>query len=157
VTAEAEHAADPMAEALAARRGNALKLVAEKDIPEKVVIKALADEYQPSELPHRKIVLTLARAVKDSPLAGAFHADPTTLCQGCHHNSPPSVKPPRCASCHGKPFTDGGRPGLKAAYHNQCMGCHTAMGIDQPAAANSLGLDKPTPAATDCTGCHKKK
>jgi hypothetical protein len=118
----------------------------DEDIPETVEIKALSKQYQPVKLPHRKIVQTLVKNLKDSKLAGSFHRDPGTICQGCHHNSPVAKKPPACASCHGQPF-DGRnlfKPGLQAAYHLQCMECHKDMGIEKP-------------VATNCTGCHKEK
>jgi len=117
------------------------------DIPEKVVIKSMVNEYEASEMPHRKIVLKLAENIKDSKMSGVFHADPGTLCQACHHNGQPGAKkPPKCVNCHGKPFDDKqpGRPGLKAAYHGQCMGCHKAMALKKP-------------LNTDCVGCHKEK
>jgi hypothetical protein len=111
-----------------------------------VEIKALSKQYEPAKLPHRKIVQTLVKNLKDSKLAGSFHRDLGTVCQGCHHNSPLSKKPPACASCHGQPF-DGRnlfKPGLQAAYHLQCMECHKDMGTEKP-------------VATNCTGCHKEK
>lgn len=116
------------------------------DIPEKVIIKSLAYEYEPVELPHRKIIHALMKNIEDNKLASYFHRENGTLCQGCHHNSPAAKKPPSCASCHGVPFDENNilRPGLKAAYHRQCIECHDAMGIEKP-------------AATDCTGCHRKK
>ncbi len=116
------------------------------DIPEKVVIDELVDQYKPVDLPHRKIVQTLADNIKDNKLAKYFHSDVGTICQGCHHNSPLSTKPPKCGSCHGRPFDPDQplRPGLMAAYHSQCMECHKEMGIKKP-------------VATDCVGCHKKK
>jgi hypothetical protein len=118
----------------------------DEDIPETVEIKALSKQYEPAKLPHRKIVQTLVKNLKDSKLAGYLHRDPGTICQGCHHNSPVAKKPPACASCHGQPF-DGRnlfKPGLQAAYHLQCMECHKDMGIEKP-------------VATNCTGCHKEK
>jgi hypothetical protein len=138
--------ADQLAAQLLADRTPTTGTVAEKDIPETVTIKSLSDKYKPAEMPHRKIVLALAAGVKDSKLAAYFHTNPATLCQGCHHNSPPSTKPPLCSSCHGKPFDEQNpyRPGLMAAYHQQCMGCHKAMGLQKP-------------ASRDCTACHKEK
>jgi hypothetical protein len=117
-----------------------------EEIPETVEIKSLSKQYEAARMPHRKIVQALVKPLADSRLAGAFHRDPGTVCQGCHHNSPAAKKPPTCASCHGRPF-DGRnltRPGLQAAYHLQCMECHRVMGVEKP-------------AATDCTGCHKDK
>jgi hypothetical protein len=138
--------ADQLAAQMLADRTPTKETIAEKDIPETVTIKSLSNKYKPAEMPHRKIVLALMAGVKDSKLAAYFHTNPATLCQGCHHNSPPSKKPPLCSSCHGKPFDKQNpyRPGLMAAYHQQCMGCHKAMGIQKP-------------ASRDCTACHKKK
>lgn len=116
----------------------------EKDVPEKVVIKVMMDQYEAVELPHRKIVSKLVANLEGNKMAAFYHAEKGTLCQGCHHNSPTSVQPPKCITCHGKPFDENNlnRPGLLAAYHQQCMTCHERMGIEKPAG---------------CTGCHKKK
>ncbi|MCU0560159.1 MAG: cytochrome c family protein [Desulfobacterales bacterium] len=115
-------------------------------IPEEVLIKALSNKYEPVKLPHRKIVHALQKNLAGSKLASYFHPAPGTLCQGCHHHSPVSAKPPACASCHGRSFDERNlfKPGLQAAYHLQCFECHAAMGIEKP-------------VATDCTGCHKAK
>ena len=32
--------------------------------------------------------------------AAYFHRDPGTICQACHHHSPPAKEPPRCSNCH---------------------------------------------------------
>ncbi len=119
---------------------------ADEEIPENVEIKVLSRTYEGAKLPHRRIVKALAKGAAESRLAAAFHRDPGTLCQGCHHHSPVAKKPPACASCHAQPFDPRhpGRPGLQAAYHLQCMECHRHMGIEKP-------------VATDCTGCHKEK
>lgn len=114
-----------------------------QDVPEKVLIGVIADEYKAVELPHRKIVESLDKAMFENALAQSFHKDVTTMCQGCHHNSPASLTPPKCASCHSAGDAPGsdGRPPLKVAYHNQCMGCHSAIKLEKP-------------ANTDCVGCH---
>jgi hypothetical protein len=119
---------------------------ADEEVPESVEIKSLSKQYEPAKLPHRKIVQALVKNIKDSKIAGYFHRDPGTVCQGCHHNSPVSKKPPACASCHSRPFDERNlaRPGLQAAYHLQCMECHRVMGLEKP-------------SATACTGCHKEK
>ena len=93
-----------------------------------------------------RIVLKLAESLRGNKLAEYFHADSTTLCQGCHHNSPASTKPPQCASCHGKTSEalNLTRPGLMAAYHQQCIQCHDKMGLEKP-------------ASRDCTACHAKR
>ena len=118
----------------------------DQDIPETVIIKALSDKYEPVKLPHRKIVTSMVGKIKTNQLANFFHYENGTVCQGCHHNSPAAKNPPKCVSCHSKPFNakDPFKPGLIAAYHRQCMECHKAMGIAKP-------------VSTDCTACHKKK
>lgn len=121
-------------------------MVSDELIPEKVTIKAMVDKYEGALFPHRKIIHKLASGIKENKMADFFHRGKTTLCMGCHHNSPASTHPPKCASCHGKPFktAQDGRPGLKGAYHGQCITCHQVMKIEKP-------------AATDCTKCHKKR
>jgi hypothetical protein len=115
-------------------------------IPETVTIKSLVDQYEGAVLPHRKIVLKLVEGMKDNRLAAYFHNDPATLCQGCHHHSPASAKPPQCGSCHGRSSEalNLTRPGLMAAYHQQCIQCHDKMGLEKP-------------ASRDCTACHAKR
>jgi hypothetical protein len=130
---------------LASRRVTT-EVYSDEEIPEVVSIKFLSDKYEAVKLPHRKIVNKLVDNIKDNKLAGYFHGQKGTICQGCHHNSPVSPKPPECASCHGQPFNekDPFKPGLMAAYHTQCMDCHKRMGIAEP-------------VATHCTACHREK
>lgn len=134
------------AEELVSARSTTMPLYSMEDIPETVKIGALSDKFEASEMPHRKIIKTLLAATAGSKMAASFHTDPGTFCQGCHHNSPVSKTPPKCQSCHGKPFetAKGDRPGLKAAYHQQCMGCHTAMKLEKP-------------KATACKECHAQR
>ncbi len=115
----------------------------QKDIPEKVVIKELSDQYEPAEFPHRKIVNTIVDNIKDNKLAMYFHDSKGTICQGCHHNSPASIKPTRCGNCHGKDINEDDvfKPSIKGAYHIQCIECHTNMEVDK----------------VGCTDCHKEK
>ncbi|MEE9529430.1 MAG: cytochrome c3 family protein [Syntrophobacteria bacterium] len=116
------------------------------DIPEKVIIKTLEERYEPVEFPHRKVFRALVKKIEGDKLAAYFHLQEGTLCQRCHHNSPAAKKPPRCGTCHGKPFDEKNlfQPGLKGAYHRQCIGCHDKMGIEKP-------------VSVDCTGCHREK
>jgi mono/diheme cytochrome c family protein len=126
-----------------AKGDTALKI---DEIPENVEISVLANEYQASKFPHRKIVQKIMEGMKDDTMAGYFHSSPNAVCAGCHHNSPASANPPKCVSCHGKVAGPQGeaKPDLKTAYHQQCIGCHTEMGIEKP-------------AATACTECHAAK
>ena len=120
--------------------------VPDKLIPKEVTIDIIKDKYEGAKFPHRMILRRLEDKIKDSRMANFFHGDNLTLCAGCHHNSPASTQPPKCASCHGKTTkaSSDGRPGLMGAYHGQCITCHQKMNIEKP-------------AANDCTSCHKKR
>ncbi len=109
--------------------------------PETVEINTLVDRYEASKLPHAKIVARLDAAVRASDLASRFHQDVETLCAGCHHHSPAETRPPPCRACHGEAAATRDMPGLKVAYHRQCMGCHAEMGIK----------------AQKCTDCHAER
>ena len=113
------------------------------DIPEKVSLGVIANEFQPAELPHRKIVDTLLQGLANNRLGQAFHQEEAAICQGCHHNSPPSLTPPACASCHSamQGSISSGVMQLKAAYHQRCMSCHERM--------------EQKPYSTACNDCHK--
>ncbi|MGB5156691.1 cytochrome c3 family protein [Desulfobacterium sp. N47] len=132
-----------LAAAMLKSRNTATVTYNENDVPEKVIIKNLSDKYEEVVFPHRRIVNALVNNIKDNKLAQYFHSKDGTICQSCHHNSPISKKPPNCGNCHGKVFDQKNplRPGLKGAYHLQCLGCHKEMGIKKPAG---------------CTDCHKK-
>ena len=69
----------------------------------------------------------LARHYTGVMLDQGAHASMSSLdggCSVCHHHSGQEI--PACRSCHG----DGpnpanlSQPGLRGAYHRQCMGCH---------------------------------
>jgi len=121
-----------------------MKSYSKDDIPKKVVIGKLSKEYEPVDFPHSKISDSISDRIKESKLAEYFHGSKNTLCQGCHHNSPDSSKPPKCIACHDKPFKDENlsKPGIKGAYHIQCMECHKEMGVKKP---------------SECIDCHKRK
>lgn len=128
-------------------RPDRIRTVAEDRIPEELEIDVMVDEYQAAQMPHRKIVNTLVDKIGDNSLAAVFHKEAQTLCSGCHHNSPPGLNPPKCTSCHtaaAKAPPGSDRPGLKAAYHGQCIECHKQMGLEEP-------------AATDCKACHEER
>ncbi len=117
--------------------------IMDKDIPEKVIIDKLSSQYDAVELPHRKIIDALMLGIKNNRLATGFHDGKDTICLGCHHNSPLG-KTLSCADCHkiSSDDKDLSRPGLKVAYHQQCIGCHDRMGIESP-------------KSTGCVDCHK--
>ena len=73
------------------------------------------------------------------------HAAVVGDCTECHHRRPADPRgseTARCSACHQEPFnpTTPERLGLKAAYHQQCMGCHQER----------------NQGPTDCTGCHAR-
>jgi len=117
-----------------------------EDIPQTVTIETLMNQYEPVKMPHRQIFQAMINKIDRNKLANYFHYENGTVCQGCHHNSPAAKTPPKCVSCHGRPFNekDPFKPGLMAAYHRQCMECHKAMEINKP-------------VSTDCTACHAKR
>ncbi len=61
-------------------------------------------------------------------------------CASCHQVE--STKDLACGHCHKTPFDKDHLtvPGLKGAYHTQCMGCHAKNGV-----------------AKGCETCHKKR
>ncbi len=72
------------------------------------------------------------------------HAQMTEMsggCENCHHFIPPSTGHPACKECH-RPESQGGKiqPGLKAAYHQHCLNCHSEWDTE-----------------THCEFCHRKK
>jgi hypothetical protein len=118
-------------------------------VPEVLKIKGLEREFKPAEFPHLKIVNKLTTISNASSLATWFHAGrDQALCSGCHHKTElrqAAVKAPNCAACHNRSFDPSnlGKPGLLAAYHRQCIGCHEAM--------------KQKPLAKECVKCHAAK
>lgn len=62
-----------------------------------------------------------------------------TECSACHHYSPDGIV--ACKECHLKGAEDNlEQPGLKGAYHRQCMACHQSWS-----------------GTTNCEICHVKK
>jgi hypothetical protein len=119
-----------------------------QEVPEKVTVKILENEYDPATFPHLKIIRRLTEISNKSDMAGSFHRDIRTICRGCHHQSAQEAearkhKPPFCRNCHPVSFDQQNmnRPRLLAVYHQQCMGCHEKMKI------KALG----------CEDCHKRK
>lgn len=73
-----------------------------------------------------------------------LHADMEAMgagCAVCHHHNPPG-RILSCGECHGGPSNPAnlGQPGLKGAYHRQCLGCHREWSHK-----------------TDCKVCHNKR
>jgi hypothetical protein len=93
-------------------------------VPDFFVIGELSQIYGTVLFPHR------------------LHAEMEEMAQGCdicHHNNPEG-RILACKECHGGPSNPEhlGQPGLKGAYHRQCLSCHREWSH-----------------ATDCAVCHK--
>lgn len=119
-----------------------------RKVPEKVTIKILEQQYEPSTFPHLKIIKKLIGVSNESKMGTSFHRNIQTICRGCHHQSvseaeAKKTEPPYCRNCHSITFDakNMNRPRLLAIYHRQCMGCHERMGIKE----------------RGCTDCHKQK
>lgn len=112
--------------------------------PYKVNIDTLKGKYEGADFNHRHHVQSMLDRIQDSQLAGAFHTQRATICMTCHHNSPASLTPPKCVSCHTTEIDrlKPSQPRLMAAFHLECMNCHTDMKVARP-------------RNTDCTTCHK--
>ena len=113
-----------------------------EDFPEDTEIGIIADKYDPVPFPHLDIIKSMNDLLGGNRLANVFHGPRNVVCAGCHHHSPMNAAPPACSRCHDAPFDpqDLMRPGLKGAYHQQCIGCHRTMKIEN---------------FRDCTVCHK--
>jgi hypothetical protein len=92
--------------------------------PEVLILDALEKRYEPVTFSHD------------------MHTLMADDCATCHHHSDPG-QTLACGECHGDAFDPKNlnMPGLKGAYHLQCMGCHQEMDS----------------GPTGCTECHGKK
>ncbi len=85
--------------------------------PGVAVIDELSDLYSPVQFNHK------------------LHAEMVGMGEGCsicHHYSPSGKFPP-CRECHGREPSEPRtlrKPGLKGAFHRQCMGCHREWSHD---------------------------
>src|SRR3990172_988875 len=95
-------------------------------VPDIIPLDKLVGLYEPVSFPHK------------------LHADMEKMgsgCMVCHHHNPPG-RILSCGECHGGPSNPNnlGQPGLKGAYHRQCLGCHREWSHK-----------------TDCNICHTKR
>ena len=100
--------------------GAALKA---SDGPDASILYHLTDLYTPVKFAHKA------------------HTGYAENCTVCHHHHSEIEKTPPCRECHGQPFKTLAKPGLKGAYHRQCMNCHRESG------SGPLG----------CEECHEKR
>jgi hypothetical protein len=133
--------------------------------PEKIELNALENLYEASVFDHEMHTGTadscsdchhMSKNKKPTATCTDCHSDPEKpvsekdwsherhfqyeACSSCHDYSSP--KDLACSSCHKVPYDkeNPGVIGLKAALHQQCMGCHEKNGVKN-----------------DCVVCHAKK
>ncbi len=111
---------DPTADNLCLRgcgRTEAAALAEElkKRVPDTVILNELEDLYLPVPFDHK---------------GHAEMAKMTRGCTVCHHFTPEGAAHPACKECHelSPVREDMRKPGLKAAYHRQCLACHREWG-----------------------------
>lgn len=95
--------------------------------PDIVILDELEDLYVPVRFNHKK----------HAGMSGMAKG-----CDACHHYTPANTEHPTCKSCHPVDIIheDISQPGLKGAYHRQCLSCHSEWDHD-----------------TKCEICHEKK
>jgi len=95
--------------------------------PSLVILDDLEDLYLPVPFDHK---------------GHAGMAQMTDGCSVCHHYTPEGLEHPECKTCHEvAPLqVDIRKPGLKGAYHRQCMSCHREWSGE-----------------TTCGACHQPK
>lgn len=100
---------------------------ARKHGPDVVVLDELANRYLPVPFDHK---------------GHARMAEMTGGCAVCHHYTPEGAAHPACKTCHeiSAARADIRKPGLKGAYHRQCLNCHREWSHD-----------------TKCVACHLPK
>lgn len=128
----------------------------------------LAGPISARELPQVITLDSMTEYFEGVTFDHAMHVEAAETCSTCHHHTAGEPAVPQCASCHqvprattaacqschpAQPFSaeylrerekDRGRfhvdkPGLKAAYHLNCMGCHEEVG-----------------GPTGCEDCHQR-
>jgi len=95
--------------------------------PNIVIMDELQDAYLPVPFDHK---------------GHADMAEMTDGCVICHHYTPEGKEHPACKACHDIAVKGTGirKPGLKGAYHRQCLNCHKDW-ID----------------TSDCGICHRRR
>lgn len=96
------------------------------------------------EAPDIFVIDTLSRIYEPTVFTHRLHAEMAFMsggCASCHHFNPPG-KILACADCHEAKIlrTDLSKPGLKGAYHQQCLNCHREWSH-----------------STNCIVCHAEK
>ena len=99
--------------------------------PEECVLYHLVDRYEPTVFTHSN------------------HVEYEEDCTVCHHHSSEVESYPPCRACHGIAFKDLNKPGLKGAYHRQCMNCHRQMESGPLGCEDCHAVRTPAPVAQE--------
>lgn len=118
-----------------------------KEGPDIVILGELEDRYLPVPFDHK---------------GHSGMANMTRGCEVCHHYTPEGLAHPACKTCHeiSPQREDMRKPGLKGAYHRQCMACHREWSGDtkcslchhEKAGAAADGTPEATPTKDDLIG-----
>ncbi|MCC7292163.1 MAG: cytochrome c3 family protein [Phycisphaerales bacterium] len=102
--------------------------------PDIVMLADLQDLYEPVPFDHK---------------VHAEMAEMSSGCAACHHYTADSLRHPACRSCHSAAGSndDHAMPGLRGAYHRQCLGCHRQWGDES--ACGACHAAKPHRGASD--------
>ncbi len=122
-------------------------------IPDKININMIQKYYAGVEFNHASHINSLkdcglchhhtTGAQVSDPNCARCHknsgAQPVVSCKGCHNADPFSPESLKEQRDRQPPVYHRDKPGLKAAYHMSCLGCHQKMG-----------------GPTGCEDCHKR-
>jgi hypothetical protein len=108
------------------------------DVP--VGVTAGDTDYPEVHVPDDCRLYHLAEQYETVVFSHSNHVDYADDCETCHHHSSKVEAAPPCRECHGLTTGDLRFPGLKGAYHRQCMNCHREM----------------ESGPLECEGCHAK-
>jgi hypothetical protein len=123
----------------------------------------LARELAAKQGPRIVILDDLENVYLPVPFDHAGHAEMAKMaggCATCHHYTPEGVEHPACKTCHTITVSEGDirKPGLKGAYHRQCMSCHrewsgeTSCGACHQPKTSGAGDRTALPTADDLIG-----
>ena len=108
-------------------------------------VRRIAKEFSAKRGPNVVILDDLEDRYLPVPFDHKGHAEMAAMtggCAVCHHYTPEGLEHPACKTCHAVDARDADirKPGLKGAYHRQCMSCHREWS-----------------AETRCGACHHPK
>lgn len=128
-------------------------------------MQRIATEFKAKRGPRLVILDELESRYLPVPFDHEGHAGMADMaggCAACHHYTPEGLEHPACKTCHSIEASEAEihMPGLKGAYHRQCMGCHrewsgeTRCGVchHPKAGAARLGEAQVIPSKDDLIG-----